>query len=121
MANDGMSPALRDRDVDSARQVLESLHRVILTHPVACQAMFSALRAEGLAFMQTERGRVLAERLSRSELIHRARMAWEASSRSILDEKADGVLPSTYLDALFIVAHADRAVPEYESAANGHS
>ena len=121
MASDRVSSKISDRKVDSAQQVLENLHRVILTHPVACQALFSALRAEGLAFMQTERGRVLAERLSRSELIHRARMAWEASSRSILDETPAGVLPSTYLDALFLVARTDRAVPQDEYAADGNS
>ena len=121
MASDGVSFEKSDRKVDSAQHVLESLHRVILTHPVACQALFSALRAEGLAFMQTERGRIFAKQLSRSELIHRARIAWETASRSILDETPDGVLPSTYLDALFIVAHADRAVPEHESPSNGNS
>lgn len=87
---------------------LRGLQRVLLTHPVAAQAAFAALVAEGRRFARSAAGRDWARRLAGSRLLRRARLVWDATSLWMLEEEAETVMPSAYLDALFFVASSDR-------------
>ncbi len=105
-------PRLRLRESgDEVTEVLRKLQAAVLKHPVAAQAIFSALVAEGRRFAETDPGRRWKRRLARSELLQRARLAWEVTTLWMLEEDPPGVLPSAYLDALFMSA----SNPELES------
>ena len=105
-------PRLRLRQPeDELSGVLRSLQSAVLKHPVAAQAIFSALVAEGRRFAETDPGRRWKRRLARSELLQRARLAWEVTTLWMLAAEPTGVLPSAYLDALFMSA----SNPELES------
>ncbi len=92
-------------------RVLRALQTAILRHPVAAQAAFSALIAEGRRFAETPDGREWRGRLTRSSLLHRARLAWETTSLWMLEEDPPSVLPSTFLDALFMAASSNDLEP----------
>ena len=111
MTTEGL-PAVELGDaVGSAEEILSGLRRIIIQHPAACQELFSALRAEGERYIETAEGLAAAQTLSHSDLIRRARFIWESSSGSILDEHPDGILPSSYIDALFMTAAEEIASP----------
>ncbi len=96
---------LRDDD-DELAELLRGALRLLLRHPVAAQAAFRALVAEGRAFAETPEGARLRERLGASELIRRGRVVWDVVSLNLLEEHPDGALPSQYLDALVMTAGA---------------
>ena len=98
---------LREREEEDVA-VLRSLQTLVLAHPVAAQALFSALVAEGRAFVVTPAGREWKERLSRSSLLHRARLVFETGTMWTLDDEHSGPLPSGYLDAVFMSASDGR-------------
>lgn len=83
---------------------LRELQCMLLKHPVACQAAFTALLAEGRRFAETAEGRAWRDRLAHSPLLHRVRLAFDLSTLGMLEEHGGSVLPSSYLDALFMVA-----------------
>jgi len=83
--------------------LLRSVQRALLTHPVACQAAFTALLSEGRRFGATAEGRVWRERLVESSLLQRARLVFDLSTLGMLEE-GGGDVPSGYLDALFMAA-----------------
>ena len=83
--------------------LLRSLQRVLLTHPVACQAAFTALMAEGRQFAETPEGRAWRDRLVDSSLLQQARLVFDLTTLGMLEESA-GEMPSGYLDALFMAA-----------------
>ena len=83
--------------------LLRSLQRVLLTHPVACQAAFTALMAEGRRFAETPEGRAWRDRLVDSSLLQQARLVFDLTTLGMLEENA-GEVPSSYLDALFMAA-----------------
>lgn len=95
--------ALRSRASDPVA-ILRRLQGVLLAHPVAAQAAFSALIAEGRRFAATAGGRRWQERLARSPLLRRVRTPFDAATLWMLDEGAPDVLPSGYVDALCAVA-----------------
>jgi hypothetical protein len=101
---------LRERAAESVR-VLRSLQALVLEHPVAAQAAFSALVAEGRAYASTDSGREWQERLTRSALLHRARLVFEVGTLWMLDDEPPGPLPSAYLDAVFMSAGSERMEP----------
>ena len=80
--------------------VLREAQYALLKHPVAAQAAFSALIAEGRSFAETPQGRAWSERLAGSELMRQGRMVWEVATLKILEEKSPHVLPSAYIEAL---------------------
>jgi hypothetical protein len=84
--------------------LLHQLQRVLLLHPVACQAAFTALVAEGRRFASTEDGRAWRDRLVGSALLREVRLAFDLSTLGLLEEEAGAALPSNYLDALFMIA-----------------
>jgi hypothetical protein len=85
-------------------QVLQRLQALILKHPVAAKAAFDALIAEGRVFARTPEGKIWHERLARSELLHRARLVLDLPGLSMLERDRPEVLPSAYLDTLFMLA-----------------
>ena len=88
--------------------VLVRLHAAMLQHPVATQAIVSALVAEGRRFAETPEGRRWSARLARSELVRRGQILWEGSGLALFDDDAGAVLPSALLDcALGALAGAD--------------
>jgi hypothetical protein len=84
--------------------LLHQLQRVLLIHPVACQAAFTALVAEGRRFAETDEGRVWRDRLIGSALLREVRLTFDLSTLGLLEEEAGAALPSSYLDALFMIA-----------------
>lgn len=96
--------ALRARG-DDPTVVLRRLQGVLLAHPVAAQAAFAALVAEGRRFAATATGRRWQERLVHAPLLRRARAPWDAATLWMLEEGAPEVLPSGYVDALCSIAH----------------
>lgn len=93
--------ALRAPDDEEIR-ILRSAQLLLLKHPVAAQAAFSALVAEGRRFAETPEGRAWSRRLARSSLLHRARLVFEITTLWMLEEEPPDVFPSAYLDALFL-------------------
>jgi len=102
----------RDHDIPTVRlpavqthvQMLQHLQAIVLKHPVAANAAFAALIAEGLAFAQTPEGRLWRDRLIGSELLHRARLLLDFPGFSMLERDRGQTLPSGYLDAVFMLA-----------------
>jgi hypothetical protein len=92
---------------DPLRPLLEQGARVLLQHPAAAQAAFSALVAEGRRFARTDEGRRWRDALAGSDLVRRGRALWEGSVLSVLEEDGQTVLPTTLLDA--VVQAAGRA------------
>lgn len=97
--------ALRPVDGDPVT-VLRRLQGVFLAHPIAAQAAFAALVAEGRRFATTAAGRRWQDRLARSPLLRRARAPWDAATLWMLAEDPPDVLPSAYVDALCSVAQS---------------
>lgn len=91
-------------------RILREGQFLILRHPVAAQAAFRALVAEGRRFAETKVGRRWKNRLARSELIRRGRMVWQGSVLNMLEEESDTPLPSAFLDAL-LAATASENLP----------
>lgn len=86
---------------------LKQFQQFLIKNPVACQTIFSALVKEGRVYSSAEEGRAKLEQLRRSELLNRASRAWEASSLWMLDGDDDAVLPSGYVDAVFMAGLSD--------------
>jgi hypothetical protein len=84
--------------------LLRAVQRALLKHPVAGQAVFTALVAEGRRFAGTADGGTWRERLVRSTLLQQARLVFDLATLGMLEERGDGELPSSYLDALFMAA-----------------
>jgi hypothetical protein len=98
-------PRIELRDPAPAElALLRSLQRALLTHPVAGQALFTALVSEGRRFAATAEGRVWHQRLVNSALLQQARLVFDLATLGMLEEREGGSLPSSYLDALFMVA-----------------
>jgi hypothetical protein len=89
---------------ETALQVLRRLQGLVLKHPVAAKAAFDALIAEGRAFAQTPEGKVWQAKLAASELLHRARLVLDFPGLSMLERDSPEVLPSAYLDTIFMLA-----------------
>lgn len=93
----GPAPELSDAELSRA---LETLERALFKYPLAVQAAFGALVAEGRRFAATPEGAIWRERLQRSQGAGRARLVWEVLSLSSFTERSDGPLPSALLDKL---------------------
>src|ERR1700730_8540226 len=89
---------------ETALQVLQCLQAIVLKHPAAAKAAFAALIVEGRAFARTPEGQVWQDRLVRSELLHRARLMLDFPGPSMLERDSPEVLPSAYLDTVFMLA-----------------
>ena len=80
---------------------------VALRHPIAAQAAFAALVAEGRRFSQTDEGRRWRDALASSELVRRGRALWEGSVLNLLVDDPDTALPSALADAIARAASRD--------------
>jgi hypothetical protein len=79
---------------------LHTLQRSIMKHPMAAQALFAALIAEGREYAATPEGARLRDRLARSRTIHRARIAWDVATMNVLGDHEPGLMPSALVEAL---------------------
>ena len=93
-----------DEDGDALVRTLLDVHRILLEHPVAAKAAYSALAAEGRRYAQTSKGAALRERLRRSHTIQRAALLWRSVTMGLLSDDDKAPLPSTYLDNLLRAA-----------------
>jgi hypothetical protein len=79
---------------------LDSLRDVLMRHPIACQAAYAALVAEGRRYAETEEGERWKQRLSGSELVANLRVIWESLSMTAFAENEEQPLPSFFLDSV---------------------
>src|SRR5579872_2706306 len=101
-------PTVHLSEPDEAASILRQLQSLVLKHPVAAKAAFNALIAEGRAFARTPEGKAWRDRLIGSELLHRARLVLDFPGLSLLELDSSTVLPSAYLDAIFMLASSPR-------------
>ncbi len=103
-----MTTTLRSFEIQENAELvalLRHLQQVLLEHPVAAQAAFSALVSEGRAFARTEEGEQWQRRLAGSRLIEKGRSLWEATTFNVLEEDRSVVVPSRILDAFVKLTH----------------
>lgn len=108
---DSMLDLLVDEPDDELSRLLFELRWLVIKHPVAAQAAYRALVAEGRRFAQTDEGRAWRERLERSELVRRGTALFELGTLGMLDGDTDRVLPTQLVDA-FARAAARRDLEE---------
>lgn len=101
---------LREPD-DELHRVLLGLQRAILHHPVAAQALFASLVAEGRRYLTTPEGQAWKERLAGTDLIHRTRVVWDVTTMRMLEDDPETLLPGAVVDALVQVARRDDLEP----------
>jgi hypothetical protein len=99
--HEGAEPSLPERE---QVQLLRRMQALLLQHPLAAQAAFSALLAEGRRFAATSEGAVWKEALAGSDLVRNGRLLWDVLSLNLLEEEPSTVVPSSYLEALFRAA-----------------
>jgi hypothetical protein len=87
-------------DDDETLGALVALQKAIFKYPLAIQAAFAALVAEGRAYAETEEGAQWHQRLCQAKRMGRARMVWEVLSLSAFTERYEGLLPTVFVDAL---------------------
>jgi hypothetical protein len=92
------APKVTFSESDDLDEVLDGIRRALSAHPIAAQAAFSALVAEGRAFSKTAEGKVLLDRLASSDLVERLRVLWSGVAMNSFVERGGDVLPSHYLD-----------------------
>ncbi len=100
----------RAQDEAQVGQAIEQAQRMLITHPIAAQAIFRAFVAEGRRHAQTPQGAALKAQIEDSELVRRGRVVWEGVTFNMLEEAqhATTFLPSALLDALVAAtAHVD--------------
>jgi hypothetical protein len=93
---------------EADEKFLEELQVLIFKYPIAIQAAFSALVAEGRRFAETLEGRERLERLAAAKSLGRGRMLWEVLSMSAFTERHTGPLPSLFVDKLVRALQSSR-------------
>lgn len=101
----GRAPTVEIGEDAEVTALLRHVQDAILAHPVAAQAAFAALAAEGRAFAQTEEGAAWARRLTGSRLVEKARAIWEVTSLNVLEDDETTVVPSRIVDAFVKLTH----------------
>jgi hypothetical protein len=86
--------------------LLRRAQMLLFRHPVAAQAAFAALIAEGRRFAATPEGAAWADALAGSALVHEGRRVWDAVGMNMLEDDPATVIPSAYLEALFRAARS---------------
>jgi hypothetical protein len=87
-------------------ELLRGAERLLLLHPVAAQAGFSALVAQGRRFAATPEGAQLAQALSTAPVLARLRRIWETTTLNMLEERSTKVVPNMYVEAIFRAARS---------------
>ncbi len=93
----------REPDDEHVR-VLRWVQRMVLRHPVAAQAGFRWLVAEGRAHAQTPEGAAMYARLADARLVDRLRLVWESASLGMLHDGTDEDVPEAVMEVLIAVA-----------------
>lgn len=92
-------------------ELLLALSDVLLRHPIAVQAAFAALAAEGRRFAETPEGARCKEDLAASELFDRVRLIWRSLGMHAFVEQPTEILPSFFLDGAIRAAFLDKLEP----------
>jgi hypothetical protein len=85
---------------DALAGLLSEAQLVVLSHPVAAQAAFAALVAEGRRAAATPEGKARREQLAQSGLTRRLREAFELGSFNALEPDAEAIVPTDYVELL---------------------
>lgn len=98
--------ATPDGHEDELAELLRHVQLVLFKHPVASQAAFAALMAEGRRFAATPEGASWKTALEGSNIVRNGRRLWDAVSMSMLEEDPATIVPSAYLEALLRAARS---------------
>jgi hypothetical protein len=110
LGSDETIPTIELHELDeSSLRILQALQSILLRHPIAFQAAFSALVAEGRAFGETPEGRALKARLENSSLVQQMRYVFDLTTFSLLERDPPSLLPSAYIDTLFMLSGHERS------------
>ena len=104
-------PVARFEPEDDLLRTLRALSDVLLRYPIAVQAAFSALAAEGRRFAATPEGQALKTDLAASELFDRVRLLWGSLGMHAFVERPIEVLPSFFLDGAMRAAAVEKLEP----------
>lgn len=110
MTDEEPQVVLRDAD-DEVGRLLRGLQRALLKYPLASQALFKALVAEGRLYAATAEGQAWRRRLAASPLIRRGRVVWDETTLRMLEEDPATVIPSAVVDAFVHAALMDGLEP----------
>jgi hypothetical protein len=99
-ASNSNGPGKDQHDENELFEMLTRLQLWVLQNPIAAQAVFASLVAEGRRFATTNAGARWARALAESDLIRKGRLVWEATTLNLLEEREGTVLPTTYLEVL---------------------
>ncbi len=109
MTDDDGLPELHLADAEAELEaLLGDAQAAVLTHPVAAQAIFTALAAEGRRVSTTPEGQALRGRLAQSALARRWREAWEVGTLNALHSDTEGPYPADFGDLLFAAASSGK-------------
>lgn len=100
-----------DEPDEELARVLEGLRDVLLRHPIAAQAAFAALVAEGRRYATTEEGLAWYERLVESELLDRVRLVWDAAGMTAFVAEPSEALPSVFVEGVVRAAASSGLEP----------
>ncbi|MFN0249073.1 MAG: hypothetical protein ACKV2T_19470 [Kofleriaceae bacterium] len=92
-----MVDLLVDAPDDELSRVLYELRWLVIKYPLAAQAAYRTLLAEGQRFASTSDGAAWRARVEGSELVRRGRSIFELGTLGLLDDSA--VLPTEMIDA----------------------
>jgi hypothetical protein len=104
-------PTPDPRPDEPLSELLLALSDVLLRHPIAVQAAFAALAAEGRRFAETPEGARCKEDLAASEVFDRVRLIWRSLGMHAFVERPTETLPSFFLDGAVRAAVLDRLEP----------
>lgn len=110
MAEHEPSLVFREPEDELHRQ-LRQLQYLILRYPVASQALFAALVAEGRQYAATDEGARWAAALTRSPAIERARVVWDVSTLRMLEDDPNTIVPSALLDGFIRAVGVEELEP----------
>jgi len=92
-------------------QTLRAIQALLMRFPMATQAAFSALVAEGRAYAQTRAGAELLQQLMHSKRANRARVVWEILTLSGITDQRTQAVPSLFLDKIARTLVVERLEP----------
>ncbi len=85
---------------DPLAEFLSEVSLLLVKHPIAAQAAFAALLAEGRRFATTPEGERWKAALAGSELVRRGHALWEGSLLKVLEDSSEAVMPTAILEAI---------------------
>lgn len=101
---DGLPTIRVKHAADEVEEVLRWGRNALASHPDATRTVFRSLIEEGRRYAKTPGGKLEAERLARSTLAHRARLAWDLISLWLTDTSDSSPSPSNFIDGLMLMA-----------------